>query len=351
MLSIQKNKMKFWGLGILLFVIMTASACSSSQSGETESPENSGPKKDIVIGGGSLGGIYYTLAGAIGDLLQTELDTVERASALTGSSNQFIAQMQSGNVDLSMATPDNVYFGWSDEEGQGWKEGESNDKVNIMAAGYINIMALVAKKDSNIETIEDIGEGAVGVLSSTLQEPMEEYLKAHGIENPNVVIIGDWNQMGQALRDGSIDVMQAIAAHPMPAVMELSTSLDLKLVESKNETAVDTFLEGITTKFFQRIVLPAGTYDWLTEDYHTVGRGTILTATTDLSEDQVYEMTKLIYESADKLSQVHPLAADFNLEMFQEYLDAGTIQVPIHPGARRYFEEKGLTIPDSVPKN
>jgi|GEM_PF-1113733 len=329
----------------------------SSSGGSTETPSDGGAtasrdhwKHELTLGAGSLGGVYYILAGAIADMLQSKVDGIDNVTVLTGTSGQFLVDMNEGKVDISFNTPDALYFAWAEDEGQGFAQGERYENVRFIAAAYINIMDLVVLERSGIKTVEDIGNKRVAVLSATLQEPMELYLKAHGIEKPNVVIISDWNQMAQALRDGSIAAMQAIAAHPMSALTELGNSVDLRLIPYSSEEAVDQFLSHNVTRFFQRVTQPAGTYEWQKEDYKTVGRGTTIAAGIHLPEDQVYEIVKAIYENREDLMKVHPMAADFTLEMLQTYFDAGVIQVPIHPGARRYFEEKGVKIPDTIPQ-
>ena len=279
--------------GITGAVVLAASIATLGTS--PASAQHEDWKRSLVFGGGSLGGVYYTVAGAISDMLQRELDGIDRVSAVTGSTTLFIPQIQDGRVDLMLGTPDSLYFGWSDEAGQGFDAGEVHDKLRVGAVTYVNIMNLVVLNDSGIESVADIGNGRVAVLSATLLEPMEHYLRAHGIDNPQVSIIGDWNQMGQALRDRSIAAMQAIATHPMPAVTELGNAVSLRLLPYGSDEAIDEFLSHPTTRFFQRTTQPAGTYDWQTEDYATVGRGTTLVISADLPEDQVYEMIRTIY--------------------------------------------------------
>ncbi|WP_417414637.1 TAXI family TRAP transporter solute-binding subunit [Hoeflea sp.] len=306
-------------------------------------------KKSLVFGGGSLGGVYYTVAGAISDLVQQKVEGIDRVSTITGSTTLFIPQIQENKVDIMLGTPDSMYFGWSAEAGLGFDKDERYDKLRVAGVAYINIMDLVVLKESGFGKIEDIADGRVGVLSATLKVPMELYLKAHGIEDPQVTIIGDWNQMAQALRDGSIAAMQGISTHPTPAITELGNAVDLQLLSYSSDAAVKDFLSNPTTRFFQKAVQPAGTYDWQTEDYATIGRGTTVIVSADLPDDEVYAIVKTIYENTDALKKVHPSAADFTTAMVQEYLDAGVIQIPFHPGARRYFEEQGVKIPDSVP--
>lgn len=314
---------------------------SSAQDGEW--------KSELVFGGGSLGGVYYTIAGAIADLLQREVEGIDRVSAVTGSTTLFIPQIQDNKIDIMLGTPDAMYFGWSAEAGQGFEEGERYDKLRVAGVTYVNMMDLVVLADAGIETVEDIGSGRVAVLSATLKDPMERYLEAHGVESPEVSIIGDWNQMAQALRDGSIAAMQGISTHPTPALTELGNAVNLKLLTYSSDEAVQKFLANPQTRFFQKVVQPAGTYEWQTEDYPTIGRGTTVVISADLPDDQVYAIVKTIYENVDYLTKIHPSAAQFTTATMQEYLDAGVIQIPFHPGARRYFEEQGVKIPDSVP--
>lgn len=327
-------------------VLATSLALFGSNSATAQ---NSDWKHSLVFGAGSLGGVYYTVAGAISDLLPQKVKGIDRVSSITGSTSSFIPMIQAGKIDMMLGTPDAMYFGWSAEEGQGFKKDERFDKLRLAGVAYVNIMDLVVLADSGIDSVKGIGDGRVAVLSATLKVPMERYLEAHGVKNPNVTIIGNWNQMAQALRDGNIKAMQAISMHPAPAMTELGIAVRLKLLTYSSEEAVKKFLANPSTRFFQKVVQPAGTYDWQKEDYATVGRGTTLGVSADLPDDQVYAIVKAIYENVGALAKVHPAAAQFSIEKMQEYLDAGVIQIPFHPGARRYFEERGVKIPASVP--
>lgn len=321
---------------------------SAEQTPPAEAPAT-GWKSDLVLGAGALGGNYYNTGAAIGDLLSKELDQVERVSVMSGGNLSFIPMLQEGKADLILGTPDAHYYAWGPEEGQGFKADQRLDKLRLMGAFYINIMDMIVPSNSPIQSLADIGDGKVGVIDVSLKEPMEILLQAHGVEKPNVVVIADWNQIGQALRDGSLKAVQAISAQPIPAIVELSNSIDIRLLPLEDE-AVENFLANPKTRFFQKVTQPAGTYSWQTEDYVTVGRGSVISASSDLSEEQVYEMTKTMYEKVDDLAKIVPVARDFTIEMMQDYLDAGVILFPLHPGARKYFEENGVTIPDTVPQ-
>lgn len=323
----------------------------AGNEGASETPaetNNTGWKSDVVLGAGALGGNYYNIGAALGDMLSQRVDQVERVTVTSGSNISFIPMLNDGKVDMLFSNPDTFYFAWSEEEGLGFQAGQRMEKLRMMSAFFVNIMDIVVLKNSPIHSLKDIGNGKVAVLDVSLKEPMEILLRAHGVEDPNVVAIADWNQMGQALRDGSLKAIQAISAQPIPAVVDLSKSVDVRILPLE-EAAIDEFLDNPTTRFFQKVTQPAGTYDWQEEDILTVGRGSTLGVTSDLSDEQVYEMTKAIYEHVDDLTKVVPVAEAFTLDMMQEYLDAGVIQIPFHPGARKYFEEQGLHIPDSVP--
>ncbi len=84
-------------------------------------------------------------------------------------------------------------------------------------------------------------------------------------------------------------------------------------------------------------VIPAGTYQGQDEDVPTAAIGNILVTHEGVSEETAYQMTKLLFENLDRMVASHSAAKDITLE--------GAITglpIPLHPGAERYYRERGL---------
>ena len=89
--------------------------------------------------------------------------------------------------------------------------------------------------------------------------------------------------------------------------------------------------------------LEANTYPGQTEAVQTIAQPNFLAVNADVDEEHVYQLTKAIYENLPFLQAIHPAtnAMDVNAAL------AG-LPVPLHPGAARYYEEVGITVPDSL---
>jgi TRAP transporter TAXI family solute receptor len=85
------------------------------------------------------------------------------------------------------------------------------------------------------------------------------------------------------------------------------------------------------------VLIPANTYDGQTEDVETAAVGNFLISHDGVSEETAYQMTKLLFENLDKLTAAHAAAKAIDPA---KALDG--MPVPLHPGAERYYKEKGL---------
>lgn len=317
------------------------SACgdSSSEAGGGECP--SWGDTTVRIGGGATGGQYFVMGGELSRLINEELDCV-RATSAAGTSAEFI---RSG-LDVVLTIGDNAYSAWSGLGGNSFKEGEQYDYF-YGGTGFGTPFFVVALKDSPLESVDDFGpDNTIATNAPTLTQVLDEYLAAHDVK-PKTTIIEGYDQSLTALRRGQIDAIHYGSAHPNPALLEAQGSMELKIVKSDPD-ALERFLDG-DNLIVEPTTVKAGLYDWITEDEPAFSRAMNVIYNKDLNEDLAYEITKLFYERVDDFARAVPPAKEDTLEAVQASLDSGTVKYPIHPGARRYFEENGLTIPDTVP--
>ncbi|MFN4100273.1 MAG: TAXI family TRAP transporter solute-binding subunit, partial [Pararhodobacter sp.] len=94
---------------------------------------------------------------------------------------------------------------------------------------------------------------------------------------------------------------------------------------------------------YYRFVIPGGTYPGIDEDVNTIAQPNFLAVNADVPEEDVYLFTKTMYENLGFLCNIHPSTCDMSLDNALSGLP-----LPLHPGAARYFEEAGLTIPEGI---
>ena len=139
-----------------------------------------------------------------------------------------------------------------------------------------------------------------------------------------------------ALQDGKIDAAFVVAGAPTVAVTTLATSRDVYLV-SLDAEHIAALRE--TSPYYTEYTISADVYG-TEEDCTTVAIAAVIIARDDVSEDDVYNVVSTIFENAESIASAHDKGNELDLEFATSITN-----VPCHPGAARYFSEKGIEVP------
>ena len=151
--------------------------------------------------------------------------------------------------------------------------------------------------------------------------------------NPTYQSFGD---SAEALQDGKIDAAFIVAGPPTPAITELCTTNDAYLVPIDGEIANKLIAE---CPFYTAYAIPAGTYPGQDADVATVTVKATLIVDAAASEDDVYNLTKAIFDNASAIAAENGKGAELSIENAVSGMAA-----PFHAGAAKYFAEKGATV-------
>lgn len=183
-----------------------------------------------------------------------------------------------------------------------------------------------------------IAIGPVGSESNNLSKIL---FSAYGLEEGDYQAYQEgFGDAADLLQDGNIDISVGILGLPAGSIESLqATTGDVKLLGLSDEAIEE--LEANTE--YKRFTIPSDSYDFLDEDVDTVAAYAILMANTDtVDEDLAYELARIMVEHSDEIT--HAQGADMTLENALN----GAEGLPIHPGAKRYYEEQGLTVDNPV---
>ena len=208
------------------------------------------------------------------------------------------------------------------------------DNVLQVAALYPNYVQIVTSKKSGIKTMDDLKgkRVAVGDLNSGTEMNARALLDGHGITyNDLKVDYLGFSEAVDALRGGKIDAAVLTSGLPNASIMELEQGFDLQLVEIRKQKVDDIAQDQ---SYFLSAEIPAGTYG-NADPIPTAIIVNALVARKDLSEDDVYKLTKTFFENLDNLANAHQAAKGISLENAQNGLVA-----PLHPGAQKYYDEQ-----------
>lgn len=325
----RKISLLFGALLLTLFI----AACGSDDKNETGNKGGSngdGLDTNIVtIATGGSSGPYNIIATTLAEIYSKEYN-VNAKTQTTGASVENLNLIKQGKVEMAFVMSDALSQAVNGEE----SFPEPIDNVQQIGVLYPNYVQIVTTKDSGIKTIYDLKgkRVAVGDQNSGVEVNARALLEGHGITYDDIQVdyLG-YAEAADGLRAGQIDAAFLTSGLPNASVLELSQSVDLQLVtidpKDIEEIAKDK-------SYFVALEIPAGTYG-NDEPIPTAAIMNALVVNSDLSEDDVYKLTKTFFESLDQLENSHQAAADISLENAQNGLVA-----PIHPGAERYFNEQ-----------
>ncbi|XKG33230.1 TAXI family TRAP transporter solute-binding subunit [Vreelandella aquamarina] len=312
---------------------VTLLAASSAQADRSEWPDN------FTVGTASQGGTYYVYGSGWANFIADELD-ISGGGEVTGGPTQNLALVHGGDVAFGLTTMGPASDAINGESPLA--PGMEMDNVCAMFPMYETPFSITALSSSDIESIEDIPEGArigFGPAASTSDTYFPAMLETLGVEFDRRN--GGWSDLGGQLQDGLLDVIAFAAGIPIPAVSQLEVQTDVNIVEFTDDE-VDTILENFPVAEF---MIPASTYETLEEDARAVSMWNFAIAGCDLPEDFVYEVTKVTMEQNDRMRSIHRSAAT----TIPENVDKNTV-LPFHPGAARWYEENGYDIAEDMIK-
>jgi hypothetical protein len=226
-------------------------------------------------------------------------------------------------------------------EGKGdWTKGTQHRNIRAMFPMYDTPFHFVALKKSGLKAVKDLNgkRAGVGPRAGTCGTYFPLMFETLGVKA--TIRNGQASDMAANLQDGLIDAFPFCAGIPIAAFSELETSNDVTFFTFTDDEIVR--LRKAMPELSDSLI-PKGTYKQQTEDHRTVGVFNFAIAHKDVPDDLVYAVTKAVLESNAELVKGHAagketLTANWNRNTF----------LPFHPGAVRYFKEKGITIPQHL---
>lgn len=286
---------------------------------------------NILTGGTS--GIYYPIGVGLSEIYASNMPDAKVQVQATKASVENLNLLQQGKGEVAITLGDALKFAAEGNADAGFKA--PLDKVRGIAALYPNYIQIAASTDSGIKTLADLkGKSlSVGAAKSGTELNARAIFAAAGMGYGDLgkVEYLPFAESVELMKNRQLDATLQSAGLGVASLKDLGTSIPMTMVAVPAEVA-----DKIGAPY-QAAVIPAGTYEGQTEDVPTVSVMNYLVTSADVPEETVYQMTKLMFENLPTLEAAHKAAASIKLENAL----AG-MPVPLHPGAERYFKEKGL---------
>ncbi|WP_164985301.1 TAXI family TRAP transporter solute-binding subunit [Ammoniphilus sp. CFH 90114] len=301
-------------------------------SADTEKSALEGKTVTILTGGTS--GVYFQLGNAMAKIY-SEKSGAKASSQTTGASAENAAKIAQKKAEIAFAMADTV----SDAYNGAGNFAASGALSNLRGVTglYANYMQIVTTKDTGISSLEDLkGKRlAVGAMGSGTEIMAKRVLESSGITYDDVnEDFLSFAEGIEGIKNGTMDAAFLSSGYPNSGIMELATTKDIVIIPvpaditAKMKEASPAFTTG---------KIPAGTYKGIDQEIETTIVKNLLITHSDMSDEEVYQLTKDFYENMDTLKSTHSSANEILLEGATDGMP-----LPLHPGAEKFFKEKGV---------
>ncbi|SBW81221.1 TAXI family TRAP transporter solute-binding subunit [Pseudomonas veronii] len=286
---------------------------------------------NILTGGTS--GVYYPIGVGLSQIYSEGIPDVKTSVQATKASVENLNLLQSGRGELALALGDSVADARNGVEEAGFNAPLT--KLRAIAGAYPNYIQIVASKESGIKTLADLkGKTlSVGAPKSGTELNARAILKAAGLTYADMgkVQYLPFAESVELIKNRQLDATLQSSGLGMAAIRDLSSVMPLNYVAIPPEVVAK-----IDNPAYHSAMIPANTYDGQPEAVPTVAIVNILVTRSDVPDELAYQMTKLLFENLPRLGNAHSAAKDITLENATRNLP-----IALHPGAERYYTEKG----------
>ncbi|MGL4981299.1 MAG: TAXI family TRAP transporter solute-binding subunit [Treponemataceae bacterium] len=310
-------------LALLIVISLTVIACEKQNSAQL----------NLVMATGGTSGTYYPYGGAIAHLLSTVLPNVNINVQSSGASAANLRLLSSNEADLAIAQNDVMSYAYTGTESF---ENNQTTGFSTVATLYAEVCQIIADPSSNIESVKDLKgkKVSVGDVGSGVESNARQILAAYGMSFDDIIVQNlGFGDSASAMKDKKIDAFFVTAGAPTTAIMELSSTNPISIIPIDLDV-----IESLTSKFpfYTMHTIPAGSYRGVDSDVQTIAVKATLIASIFLGEEEVYTITKALFENTADIAASHAKGAE--LDVFTAVQGAS---VDFHPGALRYFTEIG----------
>lgn len=286
---------------------------------------------NVLTGGTS--GVYYPLGVALSKIYGDGIPGARTQVQATKASVENLNLLQQGKGEIAFSLGDSVKMAAEGNADAGFKA--PLDKLRGIAAIYPNYIQIVASQESGIKTLADIkGKSvSVGAAKSGTELNARAIFAADGMSYDDLAKTEylPFAESVELIKNRQLDATLQSAGLGVASLKDLATSVPINVVAVPAEVASRLGAPYIAA------TIPANTYDGQNEDVPTVAVVNFLVTRADVSDETAYQMTKLLFENLPAMTAAHNAASSIKLENA-----INGMPIPLHPGAERFYKEKGL---------
>lgn len=319
---------------VLLIIVAVAAFLTgcSKKSGSDGAVVSKGGTQYLNMATGGTGGTYYALGADLANMISKAVENTEVTASVGNGSASNIRELNSGDADLAFSQNDVATYAYTGTE---TFKGEKITSFGVIGNLYPEVVQAAFCDNTGISSIKDFKGRriSVGAAGSGVYQSVVDFLDASGMSLDDIQAqYLSFTESADAIKNGQIDAAFVTAAIPNPAIQDLAATRNIEMLNLSDEAVKKL----CASKPYVEYTIKAGTYKGQDSDAKTVAVTALLLASDKLDEATVYNITKAIYESTDMLS--HDKKSDISIKTALDGFDKSML----HPGAAKYYREKGL---------
>ncbi len=293
----------------------------------------------LSIATGGTGGVYYPLGGGMAKIISKYAPNVEATAEVTQGSQANCQLINSRKSDLAFIAADTA----SDAlRGQERFKSTGPIPLRTVAVVYSQYMHVVTLADSEIKSISDLKgkRVSVGAPGSGTEVISSRILESYGINTEKDLRrerLGAAEAVG-AFKDRKVAAFTWLGGLPTAAVLDLAATPGTKIKILASADNLDKVQQKYGPIYF-RSLIPKSTYPGMDADIPVAALSALLVCHEKMDSNLVYDIIKVLLEHQPELVEIHKEAKNFTLA-------SATVgsSLPFHPGALKYFKEKGRKV-------
>ena len=295
-------------------------------------------KINLFIATGPTAGVYYPMGGGLADIITKYVSSLNATAGTTAGSIANLQLMQNKKADIAFSMAD---ASWDAYKGQQKFQGSAVPLRALMVL-YPNRMHVVTVEGTGINKFSDLKGKRVstGAVNSATEVMALRMTEAQGMTFKDFTQERlDPGKSADAIKDKKLDAFFWVGGVPTAAVTELAATpgVKVKLIDHDDGVAGMNKIYG---PLYVRDVIPAKTYPGQTQPNRIATVWNVLVARADVSDQVAYDVVKTVFERKADMERVHPESRNFDLK----YQTNAASVIPFHPGAIKYFAEKGVKV-------
>lgn len=288
----------------------------------------------LSIGTGGVAGVYYPLGGGMANILSKYVPGWQVTAEVTGASVANLQLIGQGKQDIGMTMADSA---WDAVTGLGkFKDAKVNARTLLVM--YPNKVHVVTIEGTGINKVSDLKGKRVstGEPNSGTEVMATRILEAAGILDD---VKRERLSVGEgvnALKDRKVDALIWVGGVPTAGITDLAASPGVKIKLLDHAEYVDA-LNKKYGPLYVKDTTKANSYKGQENDVANISVWNLLVASDKMNEQMAYTIVKTLFDKKDELVAVHKEAQNITLPM-----QGLASPIPFHPGAKKYFEERGV---------